>query len=135
MTHPEHAGIHLFSKAGEFYTEERCHIRELSNTDLDPAVSIAHARVEPAVVTRWHRLTGITERYVILEGEGRVDVGDLPPQRVGPGDVVVIPPGCRQRIANTGGGDLLFLAICSPRFVTGAYEDIDEGGGEVTAFA
>jgi mannose-6-phosphate isomerase-like protein (cupin superfamily) len=60
---------------------------------------------------------------VILEGQGRVEVGDLPATDVDPGDVVLIPPGCRQRIANTGPRDLIFLAICSPRFMPDAYED------------
>ena len=50
---------------------------------------------------------------------------DLAPQIVAPGDVVLIPPGCRQRIANIGDGDLIFLAICTPRFRAEAYEDID----------
>ena len=109
----------------EWYTDERCHIRELSNTADDPDLSIAQARVTPGVVTRWHRLTGVTERYVILEGQGRMEVGDLPPRTLRPGDVVLIPPGCRQRIANTGGTDLIFLALCSPRFTPEAYEDID----------
>jgi len=42
----------------EFYTSERCHIVELSNTRDDPYVSIARARVEPGVTTRWHRPGG-----------------------------------------------------------------------------
>lgn len=91
----------------------------------DPAVSIARARVAPSVTTRWHRINGIAERYVILEGTGRVEVGNLPPQEVGPGDVVLIPPSCRQRIANVGDGDLIFFAICTPRFVQQAYEDLE----------
>jgi mannose-6-phosphate isomerase-like protein (cupin superfamily) len=55
-----------------------------------------------------------------------VEVGELPATGVGPGDVVLIPPGCRQRIANTGSVDLVFLAICSPRFLSEVYEDIEE---------
>ena len=76
-------------------------------------VHTRRARVEPGRTTRWHCLRGTGERYVILEGAGRVEIGDLPPQAVGAGDVVVIPPETRQRIANTGDGDLVFLAICS----------------------
>ncbi|MGO1001331.1 hypothetical protein [Lysobacter sp. CA196] len=38
---------------------------------------------------------------------------------------MVIPPGVPQRIANLGDGDLLFLAICTPRFEPGNYEDLD----------
>ena len=79
----------------------------------------------PGVTTRWHRLSSITERYVILEGTGRAYVGEAAAQDVGPGDVVRIPPAVPQRIANTGEEDLVFLAICTPRFVSQAYEEIE----------
>lgn len=111
----------------EYLTGELCHITELSNIDDDPELSIARARVEPGVTTRWHRLAGTTERYVILSGRGRVEIGDLPPQAVGAGDVVLIPPMCRQRIANSGDEDLVFLALCTPRFREDVYEDIEDG--------
>lgn len=109
----------------EFYTPERCFIIELSNVPDDPDASIARARVTPGVTTRWHRLIGTAERYVILEGEGLVEVGSLPPQEVRAGDIVLIPPSCRQRITNIGQNDLIFLAVCTPRFTNEVYEDID----------
>lgn len=112
--------------SSEFYTAEKCHIVESSNTLDDPDASIARARVEPGVTTRWHRLRAITERYYIMNGRGRVEVGKLPPQDVQAGDVVLIPPMCRQRITNIGAEDLVFLAICTPRFTDDAYEDIDD---------
>ncbi len=115
---------HLQPQA-EYYFIEGCHINELSNTPDDEAVSIARARVAPGVTTRWHRLRGTVERYVILSGKGLVEVGDLPAEEVGAGAVVVIPPLCRQRITNSGNEDLVFLAICSPRFRPEAYEDVD----------
>ena len=110
----------------EFCTSEKCYITELSNTPDDPDVSIARARVEPGVTTRRHRLKGITERYFIISGKGLMEVGELPPQEVTAGDIVLIPPMCRQRITNTGKDDLIFLAICSPRFTQDVYEDIDD---------
>lgn len=110
----------------EFYTAERCYITELSNTPDDPEVSIARARVEPGVITRWHRLKGISERYFIISGKGLVEIGELPPQEITAGDVVLIPSMTPQRITNTGKDDLIFLAICSPRFVQDAYEDIEK---------
>jgi len=110
----------------EFYTDEKCYITELSNTPDDPEVSIAQARVAPGVTTRWHRLKGTTERYFIISGKGLVEVGTLPPQEVTSGDIVLIPPMCRQRIANMGKDDLIFLAICSPRFTKDVYEDIED---------
>lgn len=115
--------VRRYDPAAEFFTPEQCAINELSNVAGDEAVSIARARVAPGVTTRWHRLQGTTERYVILEGSGRVEVGDLPPQAVGPGDTVLIPPMCRQRITNIGSEDLVFLAICTPRFRQAVYEE------------
>ena len=92
-------------------------------------MSIARARVRAGETTRWHRVAGTAERYVVIEGTGRVEVGSLPPQDVGVGDVVLIPPSCRQRIANVGDGDLVFLCICTPRFRPEDYEDLEGGGG------
>ena len=110
----------------EVFIDEGCHILELANSEDDPDMSIARARVEPGVTTRWHRVVNTVERYVILDGTGRVEVGRMPPQEVQAGDVVLIPPSCRQRIANTGPGDLMFLAICTPRFRPEAYEDLED---------
>ncbi|MDD3813484.1 MAG: cupin domain-containing protein [Desulfocapsaceae bacterium] len=109
----------------EFYTAEGCHIVELSNSPDDPELSIARARVEPGVTTRWHRLTKTGERYLIVSGRGRVEIGELPAREVHPGDVVIIPPMCRQRITNIGPEDLVFLAICTPRFSIDDYEDVE----------
>ncbi len=117
--------VRFMNPGAELYTPEGCFVNELSNIDADTEASIAQARVPSGKTTRWHRLIGTTERYVILSGEGMVEIGNMVPQRVGPGDVVLIPPDCRQRIKNVGGTDLLFLAVCTPRFRPEAYEDID----------
>lgn len=116
--------IRRMNPDSEFFTPELCYINELSNSADDPEASIARARVKTGVTTRWHRLHGITERYLILDGEGLVEIGDLAPQEVKHGDVVLIPPECRQRIANIGMKDLIFLAICTP-FRQEAHEDIE----------
>ncbi len=55
-----------------------------------------------------------------------MEVGMLPPQDVSAGDVVLIPPMCRQRITNIGSEDLIFLAICTPRFSNDVYEKIEQ---------
>lgn len=119
------AEIGTYKPDAEFYTSELCYINELSNSDSDQDASIARARVRPGVTTRWHRLHGITERYVILEGEGCVEIGGLAPQKVEKNDIVLIPRECRQRIKNIGDTDLVFLAICTPRFRQEAYEDVE----------
>lgn len=117
--------IYRPDEADEYAIAERCRILETWNRPDDPSLSVARARVGPGVTTRWHRLAGICERYLILSGRGRVEVGDLGPEAVSPGDLIYIPPGCPQRIANLGDGDLVFLALCTPRFVPEAYQDID----------
>jgi len=118
--------ILTLDKGVEVYTPERCYIIELANTPDDPDASIALARVVPGITTRWHRLVGTIERYVIIEGRGRVEVGDLPPREVAAGDVVIVPALCRQRITNIGKQDLTFLAICTPRFQQKNYEDVEK---------
>jgi len=111
--------------ADEYDTEERCFILEMSNSDDDEALSIARARVLPGVTTAWHRLAGTAERYVILDGRGRVELEGMPAVDVTEGDVVLIPPGCAQRIQNTGDGDLVFLALCTPRFRAEHYAHLE----------
>ena len=114
------------SLASEFWTDEQCHIIEASNSANDPDVSIARARVKPGVTTHWHKLDGITERYYILEGEGLVEVGELASEKVSAGATVIIPADEPQRITNIGRSDLIFLAICSPRFHAKAYIDLEK---------
>lgn len=117
--------IHPFDPAKEFYTSERCFITEVANHPDDPAVSIARARVEPGVTTAWHKLSRTAERYIIVSGQGRVEVGDLESSRVAAGDVICIPPDTPQRITNTGAEDLVFFAVCSPRFMPECYVSLE----------
>lgn len=117
--------IRRINPDSEFPTPELCFVNELSNFEGDPEASVAKVRVPPGVTTRWHRLKGTAERHVMISGSGRVEVENLAAQDVSPGDVVLIPPGCRQRITNTGMDDLVFLAVCTPRFRPENYEDVD----------
>jgi mannose-6-phosphate isomerase-like protein (cupin superfamily) len=107
------------------FVAEGCHVLESWNDPDDPQASIARARVAAGVSTRWHALAGITERYLILSGSARVEIGDKSPEDVGPGDVVVIPPGVRQRITNNGTDELVFYAICTPRFSSERYAALE----------
>lgn len=109
----------------EYYFEERCYILEYLNDERDPGLSITRARVPAGITTRWHRLRETSERYLIQQGRGLVGVGDDPVREVGPGDVILIPPMVRQRIENPGPEDLVFLALCTPRFRAENYIDDD----------
>jgi len=122
------AEIKSAAGVSEFETDERCHIQEIANDAGDEQVSIARARVEPGVTTAWHKLIGISERYIIVSGQGRVEIDAIKPVEVEPGDVVRIPPDCRQRITNTGSQDLVFYAVCCPPFQQRLYVNLEQAG-------
>ena len=107
-------------ESSEYYTEERCYIIEIMNKEgID--FSIARARVKPGVTTALHAVNKTTEAYYILQGSGLVQSTNGFEKKVNPGDVMVFPPGIEQKITNLGIDDLIFLAICAPRFVPESY--------------
>lgn len=103
------------TESDEYYFKEGCHILELLNSNDDPDCSIARARLEAGKETQLHRLENTVERYVILQGDGEVTVAD-DVQAVSVNDIVFIAENMPQKIRNTGSQDLIFLAICTPRF-------------------
>jgi quercetin dioxygenase-like cupin family protein len=109
----------------EYFTHEGCYITELFNKEDDPNCSIARARVKPGETTEWHALRGAVEFYVILEGEGEVEMDTKAPQYVRHLDVVRIAQEIPQRITNIGDTDLIFLCIVSPRFTPDCYEILE----------
>ncbi len=119
------AEIKFAAGVAEFDTAERCHIQEIANDAGDELVSVARARVEPGITTAWHKLDGITERYIIVSGQGRVEIDRLQPVDVEVGDVVRIPAGSRQRITNIGVEDLVFYAVCAPPFQQDRYLNLE----------
>ncbi len=111
--------------SGEFWTGERCYMRELINCASIPDFSLADARVEPGVVTQLHSLA-VREWYYIVAGTGLMEVGGEPPIEVGPGDTVEIPAGVPQRITNTGSDDLRLQCVCLPRFTPDCYRALEQ---------
>ena len=108
----------------EFWTDERCYITELCNTESLPESSLAIARVEPGVTTQLHALEGVTETYIVIAGTGRLEVdGEM--MEIGEGDQVVIPAGISQRVTTTSEIDLRFYCLCTPRFLPGAYINLE----------
>ena len=80
--------------------------------------SIAHAIVPAGEATLPHLLRQSTELYYILSGSGEMYIGsEHAPVR--PGQLVLIPPGARQYIRNTGTDDLVFLCIVAPKWQAG----------------
>ncbi len=112
----------------EYWFREGCFITEIANDEGDSVVSIARARVRPGSTTAWHILDGVVERYIIVTGSGKVEVGEGVPEIVEAGDVVRIPENTRQRITNSGDDDLIFYAVCSPPFSSECYVSLEEKG-------
>ena len=100
----------------EYFFEEGCFITEYWNNPNDNDVSIAQARLPVGQSTLPHLLHNTTERYFILSGEGLVHLSGKTPVPVRQNDIVFIQAGEKQSIENTGETDLVFLAICQPRF-------------------
>ena len=109
----------------ETATVERCFIAELSNDDQDDGLSIARARVSPGITTALHKLDGVSERYIIVSGRGRMEMDGLDPVDVVAGDVVRIPAGTPQRITNTAAVDLVFYVLSTPRFSASCYVNLE----------
>lgn len=117
--------IHRPDDTSEYYFDEGCHILEVLNSAADPEVSIARARVLPGQTTRWHKLDGTTERYLIIAGKGKVEIDGQEPSLVSAGDLALIPAGVAQRISCISVEELVFYAICSPRFSRACYIDLE----------
>lgn len=106
----------------EYYFKEGCFIEEWHNLGSDPECSVARVRVEAGKTTKLHCLQNTTERYVMLSGGATVTVGEES-WCVSEGDVAVIPPNIPQKIENLEQSDLIFLAICTPRFDVSNYKE------------
>lgn len=113
--------------SSEYFFEEGCYILELSNSDKDSNLSVARARLSPNTQTKLHKLNKTIERYIILQGQGDVMLGnsemEYSVKNVKSNDVVIIPENHPQAIKNTGDSDLIFLVICTPRFKVENYSE------------
>ncbi len=108
----------------EFWTPERCFIREIVNSSDIQDFSLAQTRVEPGVTTELHKLS-VKEWYIIQSGQGQMEVGGNPAYAVVPGDIVAIPAETSQRVHNDGDVDLLFQCVCLPRFTPECYVSLE----------
>ena len=100
-----------------FITVDGSSIRELAGVPTGNAVnqSLAEATVEPGGATTEHFHRTSEEIYLFTRGVGRMrlgtDEGD-----VRAGDAVVIPPGTRHKLFNTGSEPLVLLCCCAPAY-------------------
>ena len=103
------------AEAEAFTTKDGSTIRELLGTQHGTAnQSLAEATLAPGQATQRHYHARSEELYVLLEGEGEMEV-DGAARRVVPGDAILIPPGAWHRITATD-VPLRFLCCCAPPY-------------------
>lgn len=105
------------SQAQPFITKDGSEIRELlaHRNSVIRNQSLAEATVGVGVSTQEHYHPKSEEIYYILEGTGRIKIGDEY-RNIGQFDAVAIPPGMRHTISNTGKVPLVFLCCCAPGY-------------------
>jgi mannose-6-phosphate isomerase-like protein (cupin superfamily) len=100
-----------------FVTADGSSIRELAGIPTGNAAnqSLAEATVEPGGATTEHLHRTSEEIYLFTQGMGRMRLG-AEEADVRAGDAVVIPPGTRHKLFNTGTEPLVLLCCCSPAY-------------------
>jgi len=100
-----------------FLADDGSLVRELAAPGNAPlaAHSLAEIRHPAGTASREHYHRVAEEVYYVLEGAGEVRV-DGQARAIGPGDVVVISPGQRHKVAQLGRQDLVLLVTCVPAY-------------------
>jgi mannose-6-phosphate isomerase-like protein (cupin superfamily) len=93
-----------------FTTKDGSEIREFHHTS---AQSLAEASLAAGQSTQRHYHAASEEIYVVLEGEGDLEI-DGEQRRIGVGDAALIPPGAWHEI--TAASALRFLCCCVPPY-------------------
>jgi mannose-6-phosphate isomerase-like protein (cupin superfamily) len=93
-----------------FTTKDGSEIREFHHT---AAQSLAEASLAPGQSTERHYHRASEEIYVVLEGEGELEI-DGEARRVRPGEAALIPAGAWHEI--TAASPLRFLCCCAPPY-------------------
>ena len=109
--------IERLDRAEPFITKDGSEIRELAGVPTGNAVnqSLAEATVPPGGQTIEHFHRTSEEIYLFTRGLGRMRLGDEE-AAVRAGDAVVIPPGTRHKLYNTGPEPLVLLCCCAPPY-------------------
>jgi len=100
-----------------FITKDGSEIRELlaHRNSVIRNQSLAEARLAAGASTQEHYHVLTEEIYYLMQGAGRIRVGDET-REVRAGDAVAIPPGSKHKLWNTGNGPLHLLCCCAPAY-------------------
>jgi mannose-6-phosphate isomerase-like protein (cupin superfamily) len=109
--------IEQLARVEPFVTKDGSEIRELAGVPTGNAAkqSLAEATVPPGGETEEHHHRESEEIYFFTSGSGRMRLGDEESD-VAAGDTVVISPGTRHKLWNSGSDPLKLLCCCSPPY-------------------
>lgn len=109
--------IENLERVDAFTTKDGSEIRELAGIPTGNAEhqSLAEATLPPGGETEEHYHRASEEIYFFTHGRGRLRL-DAEESEVAVGDTVVIPPGTRHKLWNTGTETLKLLCCCSPPY-------------------
>jgi len=98
-----------------FVTLDGSEIREWAGRVWAPArnQSLAEATIAPGGASTEHRHHRSEELHLVTAGEGRLAI-DGEERIIAVGDCVLIPPGARHKLVNTGEGPLQIVCACAP---------------------
>ena len=110
-----------YDEVTPFITKDGSAIRELLHPTIHGpgAMSFAEAAVDPGSTTLLHLHALSEEIYHISEGSGTMRLG-MAEFDIATGNTIVIPPGTKHNVTNTGLSALKILCVCHP-----AYSDSD----------
>jgi len=109
--------ISRYKNIKPYITRDNSEIRELMHPDSydNQLQSLAEAIIKPGQTTLLHLHKKSEELYFILQGEGKMQLGD-DIFSVKKGDTICITPKTKHRIENTGANDLKILCCCAPAY-------------------
>lgn len=108
---------HRLLRAGDAFWRESNQMRVL-NTDLGKqleagALGARLWRLRPGQASTRHRHSSQEELYVLLEGRGRIRIGEEALE-LGPLDTLLVEPGTVRQIFNDTDADALWLIVGAP---------------------
>ena len=109
--------IRNINDAPAFITKDGSEIRSLLDLSNSPVKnqSLAEATVLPGCKTELHHHQKSEEFYYVVCGSGIIEI-DNEISNVSIGDAILIPPGSKHTIFNTGKIPLKILCCCAPAY-------------------
>jgi quercetin dioxygenase-like cupin family protein len=103
----------------------------VDNTDLGKQLEASGMgarlwRLAPGQASTKHRHFEQEELYVLLEGRGRIRIGDGDPLTVEPLDALLVPPAVVRQVFNDTDADALWLVVGAPPEAANTLEMTDE---------